>query len=306
MRTAIAILAQVRVIAIVALTICAAAVAPAHPGHDHAKRPPAPEPAPADALRGPAVTDNPLPQTPAVYTDPTDPLSDGGPRDAGVPHDIFMRLVHDLKASDAKPELLLTSAQLEKIDVLDKEYRAEVQKFRRDHANEFKRAMGILRDAAAAKSADGEIPAEPKKKSRIRLQGAPVEEPPPPPPTTEEIAEARRMLDDLQRQVPRPLKCHTLIWEVLTPPQRDEVRARVNAWRADRIETRLMKAAEREARGDNDDDMAPAPEKVSPRPEAQIPPPARRRPASRSKPAPDMDDVNVPPADDAENDKKPN
>lgn len=249
-----------------------------------------PAPTDADALRGPRVHDDA--PTGAHFDDASrpgralEPMNNEARRTAA-----FLRSIRRLKAPDTDPALHLNPTQEREIRAVLQKHQKAMREFRTAHEQDFR----VLREQSP--------------RAQGRRDRADTGEAAPAQPPMDPQALRDRMIA-LREAAPDATPAKEAVWAVLTEPQRQFVQAHVEAMEAEAA-ARQERAADREpAQG------ADAPPPQPPNGEARarlrerlesLPPEERRRALERlrqmrrdrgaptDRPAPSMDDVNVPP-----------
>lgn len=249
--------------------------------------PPPPPPSP-DILRGPDIQDRDVPGAPGTFGEPTGrDRKRSGAADQRVRHRAFMEALRSLGGEEVAPDLRLTEVQGEQIKSIAEEFRTAMDTYRADHKAEIdalreKAQLGRPGDGPDGKRPEGKG-AEGKRPERKGAEGkrpegkgsgAGAERKPGTGAATDdpEVAAARAQLKAIREGAPKIDAYQTRMWAVLSAPQQALVQSRLDATQ-DRVRERDRGDANR--RGQDRDKRAGD----------------RRGP----RPAPGIDDVNVPP-----------
>lgn len=254
----------------------------------HAQSPLLAQAEPDEPLRGPDVESRDAPGVNAPFAPG---MTDPRMRARRVPHRDFVEAIQALAGDDAPESLRLDADTGAEIRALVREYRREFRAYQETHAEEFAR-LRPDRDRATTRD-----------EARRRLS-----------------PDQRRRLRELTENAPKPDAVHARLWALLTEPQQDHIRAALEEAEDKRRMQREPDASELLPRrmlpgelvaGDRArfEAMWMRIEKLPPRARTQllnrIESGLDRMEAERvreDRPAPSMDDVDVPPAN---NDKDP-
>jgi hypothetical protein len=195
-----------------------------------------PPPAQDELLRGPAIQDRDVPGASGTFSEPTDRAGKraaGAKGDPRMRHRAFMDALRSLEGDEVAPDLQLTTDQRTKIDAIDAELRAAAESFKSTHQADIdalREKVGEVRGKGADKRAGNNAG---KGKGRTRADRADT------PPSADaamtdestrnaDIAAAREQLKALRASAPNPEDFHTRIWAVLSAPQQALVQSRLD------------------------------------------------------------------------------
>lgn len=273
------------------------------------------QPASDPVLKGPTVQDNGMPGERGSFSKGA---KAGKPARAEgqLPPRMFLGALNVLRGEKAEPNVRLTAEQDEKIRAIQKEFGASVEAYMKEHGPEVRELVPQLPPEARR---------EAQRRVRAVFQGAGADRPakadkqgagdemmtdaPPATPEQQEAAKAR--LKELFEGAPSAKDAQARVWTVLTGSQRTLVEAEIKRLREE--VAKGPKPLTKPMNVDGESKQAPDPEvgQISPnlRKRLQSLPPEQREEAIRRlqerrnagkggepKPAPDMDDVKVPPA----------
>lgn len=274
--------------------------------------------APSDSvLRGPAVKDNAVPGEKGSFSKGAKGKK-GREMDAPLPPRMFLGALNVLRGDQVAEKVRLTPEQDEKIRSIQKEFGATVEAYMSQHGAEVRELMPQLAPEARREAA---------RRMRGALHGTGIEKPGKPAkggpdqggdpmstdaptgtPQQQEAAKAR--LKELFENAPSPKDAQAKVWNVLTDSQRPLVEAELKRLREQpgKGENPQRPGAAKEgAQKPAEVDLSQLPEPLRQRLESL--PPEKREEAIRrfqerrkggnggpgqDKPAPNMDDVNVP------------
>ncbi len=176
---------------------------------------------PKDApLAGPKVRER---RVPGVEQGFTDARREGRGRvGQAVPHRVFMQVVDGLRGEGehaAPEEIRLTPEQSEQVADFDREFREAM----RAHVEKTRGENDEPRRKARRDRVRGDAPAPADKPAG---EGEAMGDPPPP-----DRDAVRARVEEARRNAPKAADCHTKIYSVLTEPQQDYVKGRLDAWR---------------------------------------------------------------------------
>lgn len=242
---------------------------------------------PSQTLRGPDVKDDHAPGTSGAFSPMMENAGDKRPDDTRVPHEVFLGAVKSLRGEGVAPDLRLTPAQVETLEIAEREFRAELQAFRREHGaemRELREALGM--DAAPTAREPAQRGADAPQKKQKQGAGAtppsgPVDrrqlarpedrgarapsdmtdagdEPVDGAPGSDDPAQDRQRerWKALMQMRPTGDAQRSKVWATLSEAQRAHVQAEIDQWRAQWLEKRKIDAgklppgaAERESMG---------------------------------------------------------
>ncbi len=247
------------------------------------------------------------------------------------PHQVFMEVVMGLARPGIGADDRLTPEQQKKIRELNAAHRAEVREFRRKHRKQFMEALRAQSDEESTEESTDSPPASAPADEQPTVQegkGNPERAAPDAAPRQgsrarpvdpseaksnqrERSSEARRLFEKLRKLAPDPAPTQRAIWKTLTKRQRTLADRQLASWREARIEERQRQRAEERIREAEEKEIVPAPlersgtldrfREMSPeqRREALERLRKRRERLKEEKPAPEMEEVDVPPPDEA-------
>jgi hypothetical protein len=178
-------------------------------------------PAPADALKGPAVHDRDVPGVSGSF-------GEAGPEkrkmaEERIPPRVFREAMQPLLDDDAPAELRLDADKKARFRSMIEGFEGEVREYMKAHRDEVQK----LRAEAGVK--DGPRGERGGEKGGDRRPGAGLENASP---------EAREKFRALMEGAPKIEDVYTKIWAELTPAQRRAVDSRLDEWRAKRSQER--------------------------------------------------------------------
>lgn len=257
------------------------------------------EPADSAPLSGPEVEDRDLPGIFERFGEPA--AGDPAARSGRLPPRLFFGTLKSLASEETPPELRPTPEQEEQIRAIVEEFRDDMRAFQEEHSEEI----------AALRAEAGMSPR--------RGRGPGGQPPPPSPPGDRELTPEQRAagqkLKALMEQGPDFKAAFADVWTLLTPPQQEYLRVRIDEaaeqFREDRREPMIRKEL-RSKRGDaagprgglSREEMRERLKNLTPEQREELRA-ARQQgggrrgkhaelPAQEDKPAPDMDELELP------------
>jgi hypothetical protein len=156
----------------------------------------------SNLLRGPEVVDRDVPGVTSTFGETDAPVRG---RERPVRHNVFMEALASLVGPDVPAELRATAEQEAQVRDLDEAFKAEQRAYYRTHRDAFRELRTLAAEARA-----------------IREQADNGVQP------TEEQRAALQRLRELRDAGPKAEDAHARMWAVLTEPQQQYVRARLD------------------------------------------------------------------------------
>lgn len=194
-------------------------------------------------LSGPAVEDRNTPGAANTFGETM--TGERSKQGARVPPRVYFGLLREMGEDGAPEEVRPTEEQRGEIRAIVEEFQAAARAFRDEHKEELER----LRDAAGEpRRPGGGAPGRGRGAERGADAPPPPEDAPGGPPANEAQRAARERLRELMAQGPKPDEYYARIWALLSEPQQEYVRAGLEAHQAERMREREGPIAKEQVR----------------------------------------------------------